>query len=347
MESKVPPVLECALCQSASVPTGEQAGEALAGDRFYRFECASCVPPVGRYRRYLVSWQDLIRLALFNLHWDTDGGGNCVPTTYFRMRDDICAWIDRHWDVVTPGKTRTITWNNTVASYLSQKGEYFESGMAVKGESGWWRLRGMVPPERPEGAVLCDEEGSAFVAGRKRGASAAASSEASPGRQRRQQKRSGQRRAMDGEEDEAEGAEMEDEEVNDGRGQRRRQRRPKRVQEAEEEEAEAEEHDGEEDDKPKKRRRRSANKRSGTEHGEEDNESNNDETDEQQPASPARSRKKASKPGASTQPVCVACGKAPSEISRALPGDVVSALAGEQVVVCAKCDNLLRKGSRS
>ena len=44
---------------------------------------------------------DLIHLAVYNLTRNVD-----EDKVYVRWREDICRFIDEHWDVLTPGKTR-------------------------------------------------------------------------------------------------------------------------------------------------------------------------------------------------------------------------------------------------
>ena len=67
----------------------------------------------------------MIQLALYNLTRERQArrarGETVAEHLYFRWREDICVWIDKHWDTLTPGKARTLTWSNTIASYLSIK----------------------------------------------------------------------------------------------------------------------------------------------------------------------------------------------------------------------------------
>ncbi|KAJ3330170.1 Cysteine-rich protein 2-binding protein [Blyttiomyces sp. JEL0837] len=70
---------------------------------------------------------------------------------FFRWKEDICAFIDRNWEYLTPGKQRTPTWYNTVASALSTHNKVFRSGSDIYNSQGWWTLREIEPP--PEGAI--------------------------------------------------------------------------------------------------------------------------------------------------------------------------------------------------
>lgn len=65
-------------------------------------------------------------------------GGN---KHYFQYKDEICSYIDRHWDQLCEGKTRTKTWENTIGSALSTKANFFKSGADSVGSSGYWGLQ--------------------------------------------------------------------------------------------------------------------------------------------------------------------------------------------------------------
>jgi len=73
----------------------------------------------------------LIQFILYQLMCERqrkrEAGDADVPDhAYFRWREDICSFLDRHWDTLTPGKARTPTWGNTIASYLSIKNTVYE-----------------------------------------------------------------------------------------------------------------------------------------------------------------------------------------------------------------------------
>jgi hypothetical protein len=65
----------------------------------------------------------VIHLALYNLGREREAqpAGARPPHMFFRWREDLCVWLDHHWDQVQPGRTRTPTWASTVVSYLSTK----------------------------------------------------------------------------------------------------------------------------------------------------------------------------------------------------------------------------------
>lgn len=95
---------------------------------------------------------------------------------YFRWKEDICAFIGRHWNfllgtrsaadpqqapplpaavatVICPlSRKKTSTWWSTVAGCLSVGSPtYFRSGAQEFGEPGWWKLVQNRPPTlRPE-----------------------------------------------------------------------------------------------------------------------------------------------------------------------------------------------------
>ncbi|KAJ3055678.1 Cysteine-rich protein 2-binding protein [Rhizophlyctis rosea] len=65
---------------------------------------------------------------------------------YMRWKEEICTFIDEYWDYFRPGKTRTPTWQNTIASCLSTNHKCFKSGTEKYGQPGYWTLRVMEPP---------------------------------------------------------------------------------------------------------------------------------------------------------------------------------------------------------
>ncbi|KAI7879615.1 hypothetical protein K492DRAFT_230904 [Lichtheimia hyalospora FSU 10163] len=67
---------------------------------------------------------------------------------YFRWKDDICAFIDDYWDYLVPGKKRSPTWHNTIASVLSTHGTIFKSGYELFHQSAWWSLFEQAPPTK-------------------------------------------------------------------------------------------------------------------------------------------------------------------------------------------------------
>jgi len=54
--------------------------------------------------------------------------------------------MDKNWDTLCYGKTRTPTWNNTIVSSLSSHKELFQSGNKQLGLAGYWALRGPDDP---------------------------------------------------------------------------------------------------------------------------------------------------------------------------------------------------------
>ncbi|KAK7101092.1 cysteine-rich protein 2-binding protein-like [Littorina saxatilis] len=117
---------------------------ALQADAFYKFKCSDCAGDnKEEYERARLSWQETVQLALYNLQ--LGGGGKCG---YFRWKEHICAFIDKHWSIIFgPQKKKTTTWFGTVAGTLSAGcPQYFVSGTAELGGSGWWKLAEMKPP---------------------------------------------------------------------------------------------------------------------------------------------------------------------------------------------------------
>ncbi|KAL8604699.1 hypothetical protein ACOMHN_017658 [Nucella lapillus] len=116
----------------------------LAADAFYYFTCCHCAPDgAEQYTRARISWQEILILCLYNLQ--LGGGGK---RGYFRWKEHICAFVDKHWILLFgPHKKKKPTWHGTVAGAVSAGcPRHFVSGTAELGESGWWKLAVMKPP---------------------------------------------------------------------------------------------------------------------------------------------------------------------------------------------------------
>ncbi|KAI9260629.1 hypothetical protein BDA99DRAFT_512688 [Phascolomyces articulosus] len=125
----------------------------LFGDNFLTFRCSVCTQDDEEYHRNNMSWVAVVHLVIYNLMVRMDLRDKNKPEDkkgqkYFRWKDDICAFIDEYWDYLVPGKKRSITWNNTIASVLSTHGTVFKSGYEIFHQSAWWSLHEQVPPSK-------------------------------------------------------------------------------------------------------------------------------------------------------------------------------------------------------
>ncbi|MCI4393315.1 hypothetical protein PGIGA_G00156070 [Pangasianodon gigas] len=95
-----------------------------------------------------LTWQQVVMLAMYNLSLEGTGRQG-----YFRWKEDICAFISRHWTFLLGSRKKTSTWWSTVAGCLSVGSPtFFRSGAQEFGEPGWWKLVQNRPPTlRPEG----------------------------------------------------------------------------------------------------------------------------------------------------------------------------------------------------
>lgn len=120
----------------------------LKGDNFFKFICSECSDD-GRenFERMRLTWQQVVMLAMYNLSLEGSGRQG-----YFRWKEDICAFIGRHWTFLLGTRKRTSTWWSTVAGCLSVGSPaFFRSGAQEFGEPGWWKLVHNRPPTlRPE-----------------------------------------------------------------------------------------------------------------------------------------------------------------------------------------------------
>ncbi|XP_072315823.1 cysteine-rich protein 2-binding protein isoform X2 [Eucyclogobius newberryi] len=133
------------------ITTAQLRGDApsfLKGDNFFKFICSDCSED-GResYERMRLTWQQVVMLAMYNLSLEGSGRQG-----YFRWKEDICAFIGRHWTFLLGTRKRTSTWWSTVAGCLSVGSPaFFRSGAQEFGEPGWWKLVQNRPPTlRPE-----------------------------------------------------------------------------------------------------------------------------------------------------------------------------------------------------
>ncbi|XP_056442670.1 cysteine-rich protein 2-binding protein [Gadus chalcogrammus] len=133
------------------IPSGQLRGEQpsyLKGDNFFKFVCCSCSEDGKEsFERMRLTWQQVVMLAMYNLSLEGTGRQG-----YFRWKEDICAFIGRHWTFLLGSRKKTITWWSTVAGCLSVGSPtFFRSGAQEFGEPGWWKLVQNRPPTlRPD-----------------------------------------------------------------------------------------------------------------------------------------------------------------------------------------------------
>ncbi|XP_053169538.1 cysteine-rich protein 2-binding protein isoform X3 [Hemicordylus capensis] len=124
----------------------------LKGDNFFRFTCSDCSEDgKEQFERLRLTWQQVVMLAMYNLSLEGTGRQG-----YFRWKEDICAFIEKHWTFLLGSRKKTSTWWSTVAGCLSVGSPlYFRSGAQEFGEPGWWKLVHNRPPTmKPEGEKL-------------------------------------------------------------------------------------------------------------------------------------------------------------------------------------------------
>ncbi|KAI4785511.1 hypothetical protein KUCAC02_037718, partial [Chaenocephalus aceratus] len=120
----------------------------LKGDNFFKFVCSDCSEDGKEsFERMRLTWQQVVMLAMYNLSLEGTGRQG-----YFRWKEDICAFIGRHWNFLLGTRKKTSTWWSTVAGCLSVGSPtFFRSGAQEFGEPGWWKLVQNRPPTlRPD-----------------------------------------------------------------------------------------------------------------------------------------------------------------------------------------------------
>ncbi|OMH78736.1 Protein TRAUCO [Zancudomyces culisetae] len=125
---------------------------------------ADCTKGKERFKRYHLSWVDVVHIALFNLTHENSGVGGqqeesgkasgCErgPQTYedgrvyFHYKADVAKYIDNNWSYFW-NKARGETWINSASSALSTNSTEnvsedgrFESGKAKYNKNGMWAL---------------------------------------------------------------------------------------------------------------------------------------------------------------------------------------------------------------
>ncbi|XP_069463641.1 cysteine-rich protein 2-binding protein isoform X1 [Ambystoma mexicanum] len=144
----------CEKCQQW-IPASELRGQQpsyLKGDNFFRFSCSTCSEDgKEHFERLKLTWQQVVMLAMYNLSLEGTGRQG-----YFRWKEDICTYIEKHWTFLLGNRKKTSTWWSTVAGCLSVGSPvFFRSGVQDFGEPGWWKLVHNRPPTmRPEGEIL-------------------------------------------------------------------------------------------------------------------------------------------------------------------------------------------------
>ncbi|XP_069090843.1 cysteine-rich protein 2-binding protein isoform X4 [Pleurodeles waltl] len=144
----------CDKCQQwilASELRGQQPSY-LKGDNFFRLTCSACSEDgKEHFERLKLTWQQVVMLAMYNLCLEGTGRQG-----YFRWKEDICSYIEKHWTFLLGSRKKTSTWWSTVAGCLSVGSPmFFRSGAQEFGEPGWWKLVHNKPPAmRPEGELF-------------------------------------------------------------------------------------------------------------------------------------------------------------------------------------------------
>ncbi|KAJ2719198.1 transcription factor, contains a PHD finger motif [Coemansia sp. Benny D115] len=140
----------------------------LLGDDFFHFKCFKCTDGQERFKRYHLSWVDVVHITLFNLTHnppvrpnsganrsrsdDQFSGSEHGPQEYgdsriyFHYKADVAKFIDQHWGYFWT-KSRGETWINSASSALSTNSTEnvpddgrFESGKAKYNKNGMWAL---------------------------------------------------------------------------------------------------------------------------------------------------------------------------------------------------------------
>lgn len=123
------------------------------GDRGVHFKCSRCGGGQQSFRHGEKTWLEITLTALYNLELqDKLKEGR----RFFHVRQEICSFADRNWDIICLGRTRTPTWWATLNAQITTRTDLFETS---KHGSGNWALRHSNishPVTHPSDAALMD-----------------------------------------------------------------------------------------------------------------------------------------------------------------------------------------------
>lgn len=105
------------------------------GDRGVHFKCSRCGGGQQVFRHAEKTWLEITLTSLYNLELQdrlVEG------RRFFHVRQEICSFADRNWDVICLGRTRTPTWWATLNAQITTRTDLFETS---KHGSGNWALR--------------------------------------------------------------------------------------------------------------------------------------------------------------------------------------------------------------
>ncbi|XP_017067894.2 LOW QUALITY PROTEIN: cysteine-rich protein 2-binding protein [Drosophila eugracilis] len=148
--------LECQQCRRMvhikCLPHASTPGD-LLGDVFFDFSCVRCVldrakescapkslePIKEELVRQKIPWLLVLTLTLHNLSVKQKGLGH---HGFFHWRTHIISFVDKNWNFIFgPNVRRRKQWTGSVSGALSHNSpEYFQSGLEVFQEHGWWKL---------------------------------------------------------------------------------------------------------------------------------------------------------------------------------------------------------------
>lgn len=126
-----PPVaLECSRCKRTVFATSQGVILPAPGDHNYVFKCVHCNKHVPKLQHTPKTWTEVALTAIYNLQL-------AFRRQYFHSKIEICDFIDKNWDVLCVGKTRTSTWWATIHAQITQNKHLFKT---MSYGSGYWGL---------------------------------------------------------------------------------------------------------------------------------------------------------------------------------------------------------------
>uniref|UniRef100_A0ACB8EBH7 Cysteine-rich protein 2-binding protein n=1 Tax=Sphaerodactylus townsendi TaxID=933632 RepID=A0ACB8EBH7_9SAUR len=96
----------------------------LKGDNFFRVYLLHCSEDgKEQFERLKLTWQQIVMFYMYNLSLKELSQG------YFRWKEDICSFIEKHWTFLLGNRKKTSTWWSTVAGCLPWEPRFFRQGL--------------------------------------------------------------------------------------------------------------------------------------------------------------------------------------------------------------------------
>ncbi|KAI9295179.1 hypothetical protein K502DRAFT_304119 [Neoconidiobolus thromboides FSU 785] len=103
-----------------------------------------------------MGWSAVAQLVLYNLTYQTilSSSTNEKAPYYFKLKEDICDFLNNNWSLLMGDKKMYATWKNTISGTLSVNNKIFKNGINDLGQRSWWALTIFEAPIGPYPEIL-------------------------------------------------------------------------------------------------------------------------------------------------------------------------------------------------